>query len=71
MGNAEHSVIAFAKHPVADADSGCLAEALALASSFYFRRYSHYCRTQHEIQLGSGMDFWVPGRGSGRDHGKL
>ena len=73
MGNAEHSVIAFAKHPVADANAGCLADALALAPApaVYFRRYGHYCRTQHEIQLGSGMDTGVSGRGSGRGHSKL
>ena len=31
----------------------------------------HYCRTEHEVQLGSGMDTGVSGRGSGRDHSKL
>ena len=35
--NAERSAIAFAKHHVADADAGGLADALALA--LYFRRY--------------------------------
>jgi hypothetical protein len=69
MGNARRSVIAFAKYPVADANAGCLADALAPA--VYFRRYGHYCRTQHEIQWGSGMDTGVPGRGFGRDHSKL
>jgi hypothetical protein len=71
MGNAERSVIAFAKHPVADASAGCLVDALALAPAVYFRRYGHYCRTEHEVQLGSGMDTGVSGRGSGRDHSKL
>jgi len=71
LGNAERSAIAFAKHQVADADAGGLADALALALLVYFRCYSHYCRTQHEIRLGSGMDTRVPGRVSGCDHCKL
>jgi hypothetical protein len=32
---------------------------------------THYCRTQHESQLGSGVDTGVPGRVSGCDHCKL
>jgi len=71
MGNAERSVVAFAKHQVADADAGGLADAMALALPVYFRRCGHHCRTQHESQLGTGMDTRVLGRVSGCDYCKL
>ena len=45
------SVIAFAKHQVADA--GGLADALTPAFLFTSRRYSHYHRSQHDNAFGS------------------